>query len=124
MQNIDNFNAQLAYSIALHKAVYDRPCAGVHAVFVEVKQFTSKTEHYKALSLFLSLFLVKYFCFKPVFGACLYAVFHSGSLHLYKQTQKKVHLVLIVPFSVSACMCVVIQNGKLHTNKHQKQVSY
>ena len=34
------------------------------------------------------------FCFKPVFGACLYAVFHSRSLHSYMQTQKKVDLDL------------------------------
>ena len=51
IQNIENFNAQLAYGIALHKAMYDRPCAEVHAFFVEVKQFTSKTKHYEALSL-------------------------------------------------------------------------
>ena len=38
------------------------------------------------------------FCMKPFFGACLYAVSHSGSLHTYKQTQKKVHLDLIVAF--------------------------
>ena len=36
------------------------------------------------------------FSLKPVFGACLYAVSNSGSLHTYKQTQRKVHLVLIV----------------------------
>ena len=47
IQNIENFNAQLAYSIVLFKVMYDRPCA----FFVEVKQFTSKTEHYEALFL-------------------------------------------------------------------------
>ena len=45
------------------------------------------------------------FCFKPVFGACLYAVSHSGSLHTCKQTQKRVHLDLIVAFCVSSHVC-------------------
>ena len=42
--------------LPLCKNMYDRPWTGVHAIFLEVKQFTSKTEHYEALS----LFLVKY----------------------------------------------------------------
>ena len=37
-------------------------------------------------------------CIISVFGACSHAVSHSGSLRSYKQTQKKVHLVLIVAF--------------------------
>ena len=60
-----------------------------------MKQFTSKTEHYEALSLSLPC---EIFCFKCVFGACLYVVSHSGSLHSYKQTQKRVHLDLILAF--------------------------
>ena len=64
-----------------------------HAIFVEVKQFTSNTEYYEALSLPCEIF-----CFKPGFGACSYTVFHSGLLHSYEQTHKKVHLVLIVAF--------------------------
>ena len=38
------------------------------------------------------------FCLKPVFGAYSYAVSHSGSLHTYKQTQKRVHLDLVVAY--------------------------
>ena len=53
-----------------------------------------KTKHYAAFS--LSLFLVKYSVLNLFFGACSHAVSHSGSLHSYKQTQKNVHLDLIV----------------------------
>ena len=48
------------------------------------------------LHIFLELFICKtflslslpceIFCLKLVFGACLYAVSHSGSLHTYEQT--------------------------------------
>ena len=54
-----------------------------------------KTEHYEAFSLSIPC---EIFCFKPVFGACSHAVSHSGLLHSYEQTQKKVHLDLIVAF--------------------------
>ena len=46
------------------------------------------------------------FSLKPVFGASTYAVFNSGSLHSYEQTQRKVHLVLIVTFQ-----CLLISKG-------------
>ena len=42
---------------------------------------------------------------KPVLGACSYAVSNSGS-HTYEQTQRNVHLVLIVAFQ---CLLVYIQ---------------
>ena len=47
------------------------------------------------LSLSLSL-PCKIFCWKPFLGACLYAGSHSRSLDTYEQTQKRVHLYLIV----------------------------
>ena len=40
---------------------------------------------------------------KPVFGACSYADSNSGSLNTYKQTQRKVHLDLIV-----ALQCLLV----------------
>ena len=55
-------------------------------------------------------------CIKPVFGACLYAVSHS------RADTEKLQLELNGPFSVCAHMNVMIQNGKLHMNKHQKQI--
>ena len=33
IQNIENFNAELAYGIALHKDLYDRPLCMGHAIF-------------------------------------------------------------------------------------------
>ena len=60
--------------------MYDKPWPGDHAISVEVKQFTSKTEHYvRPFSLSLPC---EIFCFKPVFGACSYAVSNLMSLHL------------------------------------------
>ena len=70
--------------------------------------------------IFLSLCLpCEIFCFKPVFGACSYAVSHFESL---QANTEKLQLDLNGPFSVCAHMYVMIQNGKLHTSKHQKQV--
>ena len=57
-----------------------------------------KTEHYEAF--FLSL-PCEIFSFKSVFGDCSHAVSHSGSLHTYGQTQKKIHLDLILAMTIT-----------------------
>ena len=120
IQNIENFNAQLANGIALCKAMYDRPWAGVHAIFVEVKQFTSKTEHYEALS--LSLFLVKY-SVQTCLWCLLVCSFPFWIITFIHTDTEKGPFTSNCSFSVSPPMHVIIQNFKLHMNKLQKQVS-
>ena len=105
IQNIENFNVQiLDYGTALHKVfMYDNQSAGAINFEEGIHWILPKTEHYEAL--FLSL-PCEIFCFKPVFGTCLYAFSHSVSLHTYEQTQKGLHLDLIVAFlCLLVCMC-------------------
>ena len=47
-------------------------------IFSGEMDISLKTEHYQTLS-----FPCEIFCFKPVFGACSYAVSHSGFIYVY-----------------------------------------
>ena len=85
-------------------------------------EFSKKLNIMKLLFSFPS----EIFSLKPVFAACSYAVSNSGSLHTYEQTQRKVHLVIIVAFQ---CLLVCMQWSRIRnciqtSTKNRFQTKY
>ena len=71
---------------------------------------------------FLSLSSLWNIPFLTCFWCLLICSFPFWIITYIKADTENLQLDLNGPFSVSACMNVMIKNGKLHTSKHQKQV--
>ena len=103
IQNIKNFNAQLAYGIVLHKDLYDRPLCRGHTIFEGESMWFSQKLNIIKLS---PSFFCEIFLFKPVLvlvtsrqRKALYGYFHITKLvHAHVSTLSK------FPFSNQPCI--------------------
>ena len=117
-QNIENFNAQILATVlpCARIFIYDTQCRG-HNFWREDSPKNWTLWNFLSLSSLWNILL------ETFFWCLLICSFRFKIITYIRADTEKGPLRSNCSFSVSACMYVMILNGKLHMSKLQKQVS-